>query len=81
MNTYNKYFNNAWEYLGTLHPIVDLQGETLDLRVKPKVSKSQYCHYISAIYAVIAIGIREQFITPHVDGHGCVTLIKYRGSK
>ena len=79
MESYNKYFNDAWELLKEYHPMIDLQGETLDLSVKPCITKKQYCHYMNAVFQLLTIGTREGFITPHVDGHGCVVFIKYTG--
>ena len=74
--TYNKYFNDAWEYLKELHPTINLQGEAIDMSVKPNVSKKEYCRYMDAIWHVITIGQREKFITTHVDGHGHAVYIK-----
>lgn len=76
MDTHNKSFNDAWEYLKEYHPVFDLQGETLDLSVKPKVSKSQYPRYMSAIITILKIGYREGFITTHLDGYGYQVYIK-----
>jgi len=76
METYNEYFDRAWKYLKEFHPTIDLQGETIDLSVKPKVSKSEYCRYMDAIHTVLKIGVRENFITTHVDGHGYQVFIK-----
>lgn len=81
MNTYNIYFNRAWEYLKELHRTFDLSGEALDLSTKPNIKKVDYCKYINAIYTVIIIGNREGFISPHVDGHGHVVYIKFTNSK
>ena len=79
MNTYNKSFNDAWEHLKELHPCFDLHGETLDLSVKPKVNKADWCRYMASLYTVIIIGKRENFITPHVDGHGYPVYLKFIG--
>ena len=77
MDTYNKYFNDAWKLLKDFHPNIDLHGETLDLSVKPKVSKAEWCRYMNAVHTVLKIGDREHFITTHVDRHGCQVYIKF----
>ena len=79
MNTPNKHFNTAWELLKEFHPTINLQGETLDLSVKPKINKADWSRYIDALYEVIVIGNREKFVTPHLDGRGHVAFIKYKG--
>ena len=80
MNSHNQYFNNAWDLLKSYHPTFDLQGETLDLSIKPNITKKHYRHYMNAIFQVLTIGNRENLITPHIDGHGCVVYIKSLGS-
>lgn len=82
MNTYNKTFNDKWDYLKELHPSFapgTIFGESLDLSIKPKIKQAQYCLYMGAIYQVIAIGLRENFITAHQDRHGCPVYIKFIG--
>lgn len=78
MDTYNKYFNDAWDYLKELHPSPDFLGSpTLDLSKKPHIKADKYCYYIDALVQLITIGQREQFISLHVDGHGHAVYIKY----
>ena len=78
MDTHNKYFNRAWEHLKELHPTFDLNGEALDLGVKPKVNKADYPSYITSLLTVLTIGRREDFITHHLDGRGRAVYIKIK---
>lgn len=71
MNTYNKYFNDAWEYLSKFHENARLPGGiSLDLTKKPKLTKIDWIHYIQAITTILTIGQREYFIHLHLDGKG-----------
>ena len=81
MKTYNQHFNEAWEYLEGYHTPdrVNKAGQkwegfpykfTLDMSVKPTISKSEYPRYIDRIVTVLTIGKRENFLTIHVDGLG-----------
>ena len=82
MDTYNTYFNDAWEYLKEMHPESKLEtvmGEVLDLSKKPPLNKKNWGMYIDRLYTVLSIGIREGFTTPHVNSKGQIVYIKFKG--
>ena len=80
MRTYNRHFNEAWEYLEQYHkPTTNRMGRkwegfalsyTLDFTVKPNVPKAEWATYIDRITTVLTIGRRENFLNIHVDGLG-----------
>jgi len=71
MKTLNKSFNESWEYLATFHPTAHFpNGESLDLRTKPKLSQNEWKFYIDALINVLEVGFQQRWIHVHVDGGG-----------
>ena len=76
MKTVNKSFNEAWEYLAIHLPSGFFpNGESLDISVKPSLTKEEWKNFVNALANVFLIGIRQRWLHFHVDGKGRIAYL------
>ena len=71
INTINKTFNEAWNYLQEKHEsLIAADRYWIDLTKKPKLNQKEWKFYIGTLINLLLVGQRNNWLTLHVDGKG-----------